>query len=132
MVIFVLLFIFSLLILQIMSYTCSEELAKGLVQSGCGNNVTGTAIDLEALFPANAAKTFDEITVFNDADRPVKVEWTNDVTGNSDYFFVPHGGKSFTHKLNKGAIATTSLKLYSYDATVATGNITINLSRNHS
>lgn len=109
---------------------CTDELMKGLVLPGCGDNVTGTAVDLEGLFPAGAVKTFDEITVFNDADRPIKAEWTNDSTGFTDYFFVPHGGKSFTHSLNKGNITTTSLKLYSYDGTVATGNITINLSRN--
>lgn len=110
---------------------CTDELSKGLVQVNCGTNLVGTAISLEALFLANAAKTFNEITVFNDADRPIKVEWTNDSTGNTDYFFVPNGGKAFTHKLNKGHIATTSLKIYSWNGTGATGNITINLSRNN-
>jgi len=107
------------------------ELRKSILLSGCGNNVNGTAVDLTSLFPAGAVETFDEITVFNDGDRPIKVMWTNDLTSNSDYFIVPNGGKSFTADINKGHIVTTSLKVFSTDATVVTGNITINLAKNN-
>jgi hypothetical protein len=72
---------------------------------------------------------FDEITVTNDSDRTVKVEYTNDATAKVDFFLVPHGGKSFTHALQLGKIATVSLKVYSLTNTVATGLITINLSK---
>src|SRR5690606_1305845 len=89
----------------------------------------GTAVNLESLFAANAAKTFDEITVYNDTDRTILVGYTNDSTAESDFFLVPNGGKSFTHKLSKGSIATASLKVYSINNVVATGLVTMNLSK---
>jgi hypothetical protein len=113
--------------------SCPAELIRGIQIPSAAIAGVGTTIDLSSLFPANAAETFDEITVTNDADRTVKVEYTNDATAKSDFFLVPHGGKSFTHKLAKGSIATSSLKVYSISGvTLATGNITINLSKTRS
>lgn len=128
MIIFVIIIYLFISIFTIMS--CTNELSKGILISGAGIAGVGTAIDLDGLFPANAVQLFDEISVFNDGDRAAKVEWTNDETGNTDFFIVPHGGKAFTHKLNKGHITSTSLKIYSLTATAITGNITINVSKN--
>lgn len=110
---------------------CSAELIKAILITGAGVMGVGTDINLTGLFTNGIVELFDEITVFNDSDRPIRVAYTNTLSGKSDFFIVPHGGKSFTHVLNTGSIATASLKVYSIDATLATGNITINLSKNH-
>ena len=110
---------------------CTEETVRGIVVTNAGVAGTGTSVDITAAFyPTGAAKNFDEITVFNDTDRPIKVEWTNDKTGGVDFFMVPNGGKSFTHRLNKGFITNASLKVYSWNNVLATGSITINLVKN--
>jgi hypothetical protein len=109
---------------------CSDELHKAIVISSVAIAPGGTAVDLASLFAAGAAETFNEFTVFNDADKAVKMEWTNDSTGKTDFCIVPNGGKGYTHKLGKGYITTTSLKLYSGNGSVLTGAITINLVRN--
>jgi hypothetical protein len=98
-------------------HNCLAELSKGLIVT---------------MFAANAAELFDEVTAFNDTDRPVRIKWTNTSTGNVDYFFVPHGGKAFTHKLNIGSITNASFNVSSWDGTLATGKVTINLAKNHS
>lgn len=108
---------------------CHDALHRAIVVSSVAIAPTGTAVDLASLFAANAAVTFNEFTIFNDADKAVKVEWTNDVTGNVDFCIVPNGGKGYTHKLGKGYIITASMKLYSGNGSVLTGNITINLVR---
>lgn len=108
--------------------SCKEAI-RGLILPSAAISGVGTAVDLSTL--SVDVIEYNEITVTNDADRPIKVGWTNSSTGLSDYFFVPEGGKSFTHRLGRGAIAPTSLKVYSNDAgTLATGNITINVASN--
>lgn len=120
----------SSIILNTMS--CVAEISKGLIITNPAANPTGTTTDLSTLFTANAAKLFDELTVFNDTDRPVRVSWTNSSTGNVDFFFVPNGGKAFTHKLNIGSITNVSFNVSSWDNTLATGRVTINFASNHS
>lgn len=106
-----------------------NELIKGILVVNAGVAGVGTAVPINTLFAAGAVKLFNDISVTNDADRPVKVEWTNDATGESNFFIVANGGKTFTHRLNRGNITTATLKVYSLSATLATGNIIINLSQ---
>lgn len=107
-----------------------KELIKGIQIISAGVAGVGTSVPVDSLF-ASAVETFNEICVFNDADAGIKVEWTNDKTGVTEFFILPNGGKSFTHKLNLGSITNSSLKVYSLSLTVAvTGTITINLSQN--
>lgn len=111
---------------------CTAELSKGLIITNPAADPAGTTVDLATLFAAGAAKLFDELTVFNDTDRPVRVTWVNTSTGNTDFFFVPNGGKSFTHRLNLGSITNASFNVSSWDGTIATGRVTINFAKNHS
>jgi hypothetical protein len=67
--------------------SCTHELIKGLVQVNAGIAGSGSAVNIESLFPVGGPfESFDEITVFNDTDRPIQVAWTNDST--SKYGFL--------------------------------------------
>lgn len=110
--------------------TCNAELVRGILITTAGVAGVGTGVDITSLFTAGAVELFNEITVYNDADDIIRVQWLNTVTGQSEDFIVPNGGKAYTRVLNAGDIATTSLKVYSMSDTVAAdGNITINLAK---
>lgn len=109
---------------------CNKETVKGLLITAVGALGIGTAIDVAALFAVGMPVTVNEITVFNDANAAVRVQWLNDSDGSEENFIVPNGGKSYTRKLNKGNITPASLKLYSLTSTGLTGNVTINLALN--
>ena len=105
--------------------SCKSEYIRGLILVNAGIVGVGTPVSLSGLF-SGTVKSFNGISITNDTDRPIKVGWTNDTTGESDYFYVSNG-KAFEHQLQVGGITSASLKIYSYNSTLATGNITINL-----
>lgn len=109
---------------------CPKETVKGIMITTVGAVGIGTAIDVASLFAVGVPVTVNEITVFNDANAPVRVQWLNDNDASEENFIVPNGGKSYTRKLNKGNITPASLKLYSLTATALTGNVVINLALN--
>lgn len=104
-----------------------NELVRGILLSEANVAGVGTAVDISTLFAAGTTENFNEITVFNDGDAPVRVQWTNSSTGQINDFIVPNGGKSYSHVLRAGSIAPASVKLYSLSDTASViGNITIN------
>ena len=106
--------------------SCKSEYIRGLILVNAAILSVGTPVNITDLF-TSTVKNFNGISVTNDTDRPIKVGWTNDSTGEMDYFFVANGGKTFKHELQVGAITSASLKVYSHNGVLATGNITINL-----
>ena len=102
--------------------------SRGIIIKSAAVLGVGTIIDLAPLTVLVAIE-YQTITVFNDSDRPIKVEWRNSDSSEIDYFYVPNGGKSYTHSIGTGFILPNSLIISSEsDSVQATGNITINLS----
>lgn len=109
---------------------CKSEVVRSMIITTAGIAGIGTAIDFSTLYVSGAVYSFNEITVFNDADDVVKVQWMNSDTGELEDFMVPDGGKSFTRIMNRGVIVNGSLKVYSLsDSTPVGGNIVINLGK---
>lgn len=111
--------------------SCKADLVKGFQVTDVPVAGIGVGVDLSTLFPAGQQKLFNVITVYNNTNRAVKVSYMNDTGGITSDFIIPNGGSSFTHELAIGFIVPASLKFYSIDATIATGVVTVNVSKNH-